>query len=69
MNKDRVNGTIDEVVGIAKCKTGALTDNIQLQVEGAAQQVKGKVESAWGKAKDAARDANKDDADQRKPHV
>jgi uncharacterized protein YjbJ (UPF0337 family) len=58
MNKNRVKGTIDEVVGSAKRKAGKLTGNTRLQVEGAAQQVKGTVENAWGKAKDAARQAN-----------
>ena len=62
MNKDRVNGTIDEVVGNAKRKAGGLTGNVPLQVRGMAQQVKGKVENAWGKSKDAVRDANAKDA-------
>jgi uncharacterized protein YjbJ (UPF0337 family) len=55
MNKDRVNGTIDEVVGTAKQKAGQLTGNTPLQVKGIAQQVKGKVENTLGKAKDAVR--------------
>jgi uncharacterized protein YjbJ (UPF0337 family) len=58
MNKNRVKGTIDEVVGSAKRKAGELTGNTRLQVEGGAQQVKGTVENAWGKAKDAARGAD-----------
>lgn len=57
MNKDRMKGTIDEVVGSAKRKAGDLTGNTKLQVEGIAQQVKGKVENAWGKTKDVIRDA------------
>ena len=57
MNKDRVKGTIDEVVGGAKRKAGELTDDPPLQVEGIAQQVKGRLEYAWGKAKDAAQQA------------
>jgi uncharacterized protein YjbJ (UPF0337 family) len=57
MDHDRVKGTIDEVVGAAKQKTGELTGNTQLQVEGFAQQLKGKVEGAWGQAKDAVREA------------
>ena len=57
MNKDRVKGMIDEVAGSAKRKAGELTDNTRLQVEGMAQQVKGKVEGAWGKAKEAVHDA------------
>jgi uncharacterized protein YjbJ (UPF0337 family) len=62
MDSNRLKGTIDEVVGIAKQKTGELTGNSQLQVEGIAQQFKGKVEGAWGKAKDAFREGNEDAA-------
>ena len=57
MNKDRVKGMMDEVAGCAKHKAGELTDNSKLQAEGMAQQVKGKVENAWGKTKDVVRDA------------
>jgi uncharacterized protein YjbJ (UPF0337 family) len=62
MDKDRVKGTIDDAVGRAKRQTGEWTGNSQTQAEGAAQQVKGKVEKAWGNVKDAVRDA-KNDAD------
>jgi uncharacterized protein YjbJ (UPF0337 family) len=55
MNKDRVKGTIDEVVGSSKRKAGKWTGNTPLQVKGMAQQVKGKLENALGKAKDAVR--------------
>jgi uncharacterized protein YjbJ (UPF0337 family) len=58
MNKDRVKGTIDEVVGSAKRKAGGLTGNTGLQVEGMVQQAKGKLESALGKAEDAIHEAN-----------
>ena len=57
MNKDRMKGTIDEVVGSAKRKAGELMGDTKLQVEGMAQQMKGKVENAWGKTKDVVRDA------------
>ena len=57
MNRDRVKGTIDEVTGSAKRKAGALTGNTRLEVAGMVQQAKGKVENAWGKTKDAVRDA------------
>ena len=60
MNKDHVKGTIDEVIESAKRRAGELTDNTQMQVEGMVQQVKGKVENAWGKAKEAVHDANKE---------
>jgi uncharacterized protein YjbJ (UPF0337 family) len=57
MDKDRVKGTIDKGVGSAKRRVGGLTGNTRTEVEGAAQQVKGKIENTWGKVKDAARDA------------
>jgi uncharacterized protein YjbJ (UPF0337 family) len=60
MNKDRAKGTIDETVGSAKRRAGGLTGNTQLQVEGMIQQAKGKVENAWGKAKDAVHDTIED---------
>jgi uncharacterized protein YjbJ (UPF0337 family) len=55
MNRDRVNGTIDEVVGNAKQTAGKLTGNTPLQLKGIAQQVKGKLENTLGKAKDTVR--------------
>jgi uncharacterized protein YjbJ (UPF0337 family) len=55
MNRNRVNGTIDEVVGSAKRTAGKLTGNTPLQVRGIAQQVKGKLENTLRKAKDAVR--------------
>jgi uncharacterized protein YjbJ (UPF0337 family) len=60
VNKDQVNGTIDEVVGNAKQQAGKVTDNTPLQVKGMAQQIKGKLENALGNAKDAVREANQE---------
>jgi uncharacterized protein YjbJ (UPF0337 family) len=57
MNDDRVKGTIDEVVGSTKRKVGQWTGNTPLQVRGIAQQVKGKLETALGKTKDAIHEA------------
>jgi uncharacterized protein YjbJ (UPF0337 family) len=57
MNEDRLKGTFDEVVGSIKRKAGELTHDTPLQAEGIAQQVKGKLEKALGKAKDAVREA------------
>ena len=57
MDKDRVKGTIDDAAGRAKRQVGEWTGDTGAQVDGAAQQVKGKVEKAWGNVKDAARDA------------
>ncbi len=60
MNKDTVKGTVDDVAGRTKRQIGEWTGDTDTQVEGAAQQVKGKVEKAWGNVKDAANDAKKD---------
>jgi uncharacterized protein YjbJ (UPF0337 family) len=60
MNKDTVKGTIDDVAGRAKRQVGEWTGDTNTQVDGAAQQIKGKAEKAWGNVKDAAKDANTD---------
>jgi len=59
MNRNRVNGTIDDVVGSTKRKVGKLTGNTPLQVKGAVQQVKGKLQNAVGKVQDAVDGANR----------
>jgi uncharacterized protein YjbJ (UPF0337 family) len=58
MNRNRVNGTINEVVGSTKQQAGKLTGNTPLQVKGAVQQVKGKLQNAVGKVQDAVYEAN-----------
>jgi uncharacterized protein YjbJ (UPF0337 family) len=69
MDINRVKGAIDEIAGIAKQKTGELTGDSQLQVKGIAQNLKGKVESALGKAKDAIDEANIEAGAPDKPHA
>jgi len=56
MDKDTVKGTIDDAAGRVKRQVGEWTGDTNTQVEGAAQQIKGKAEKAWGNVKDAARD-------------
>jgi uncharacterized protein YjbJ (UPF0337 family) len=69
MDKDRVEGKLDDVKGRVKRQVGEWTGDENAQAEGAADQAKGKVQNAWGKLKDAGRDAvdnandNKDDVD------
>ena len=58
MDKDRVKGTMDDAAGRIKRQVGEWTGDPNAQVEGAAQQVKGKTEKFVGQVKDAARDAN-----------
>jgi uncharacterized protein YjbJ (UPF0337 family) len=58
MDKDRVKGTMDDAAGRIKRQVGEWTGDTNAQVEGAAQQIKGKTEKAVGQVKDAARDMN-----------
>jgi uncharacterized protein YjbJ (UPF0337 family) len=57
MNSDQVKGTVDDAAGRAKRQVGEWTGDTQTQTDGAAQQIKGKVEKAWGNMKDAVKDA------------
>lgn len=66
MNKDTVKGTVDDTVGRAKRQVGEWTGNPETQVEGAAQQIKGKAEKAVGHVKDAVHDAQTDADRERK---
>jgi uncharacterized protein YjbJ (UPF0337 family) len=64
MDKDRVEGKVKDVAGRVERQVGEWTGNKDAQVHGAAKQVEGKVQNTFGKAKDAVRDAAKDnDAD------
>jgi len=60
MDSDRIKGKAEEVTGRAKRQVGEWTGNEKTQAEGAAQEVKGKIQNTWGKTKDAVRDAVKD---------
>jgi uncharacterized protein YjbJ (UPF0337 family) len=62
MDKDRLKGKLDEVAGRAKRQVGEWTGDGQAQGEGTMDEIKGRVENAWGKVKDGARGL-KDDAE------
>ena len=68
MDKDRVEGKLEDVKGRVKRQVGEWTGDENAQAEGAADQAKGKVQNAWGKLKDAARDAG-DKADDKADNV
>ena len=53
-----VHGKIDEATGKLKESVGEVTGNEKLANEGAAQQIKGHAEQAWGSVKEAAKDAH-----------
>ena len=57
MDSDRIKGKTDDIAGRVKRQVGEWTGDTETEAEGAAQQVKGKVQNAFGKAKDAVRDA------------
>ncbi len=57
MDKDRVQGSIDQAKGSIKQGVGKVTGDDKLQAEGAADKVAGKAESTVGGVKDTARDA------------
>jgi uncharacterized protein YjbJ (UPF0337 family) len=64
MNKDEVKGKLDEVKGRVKQGVGDLTDDEKLKDEGAADELGGKVQGGFGKARrkvgDAIEDMGKD---------
>ncbi|MGH9590306.1 MAG: CsbD family protein [Terracidiphilus sp.] len=57
MDKDRIKGKVNEVAGRSKRQAGEWTGDTRAQAEGGVKELKGQVQNAWGKAKDAARDA------------
>lgn len=62
MNKDQVKGTVNDAAGRAKRQVGEWTGDTDTQVEGAAQQIKGKAQKAVGNVKDAIHDASKNNS-------
>jgi len=63
MNSDKVKGAIDDAAGRAKRKVGEWTGDTQTQVEGATQQVKGKLEKAWANLKDVTKNSDRDETE------
>jgi uncharacterized protein YjbJ (UPF0337 family) len=55
MNKDRVEGKVKDIAGRVERQAGEWADDPKTQVKGAAKQAEGKLQNAWGKAKDAAK--------------
>jgi uncharacterized protein YjbJ (UPF0337 family) len=55
MDKDRVKGAIDQVVGSTKHHVGNVIGDIRTQDEGTIQEIKGELETDAGKLKDAVR--------------
>ena len=56
MNKDNFEGGVRSAVGHSERFVGAATDDKASEVRGAYDEVAGSAQSAWGSAKDAAKD-------------
>lgn len=59
MDKNRMEGALDQAKGAVKETLGKVTGDSKLQAEGAADKVAGKAKSAVGETKDTVRDALK----------
>lgn len=59
MDKNRIEGALDQAKGSVKEAVGKVTGDNKLQAEGAADKLAGKAKSAVGEAKDAVRDTLK----------
>jgi len=57
MNDDQVKGRADQLKGTIKEKTGQVIGNPDLENEGTADKVSGKVQSTVGDAKEKVKDA------------
>ncbi len=64
MNKDRVEGKVKDIAGRVERQAGEWTGDTNNQVKGAAKQVEGKVQNAWGQAKDAVKTKKPKTADE-----
>ena len=63
MNKEQIEGKLDQVAGTVKQKTGEVFGDQKLANSGVAEQVKGAAKETWGKAKDAAAERRDVEAD------
>jgi len=57
MNKDQVEGKVKDVAGRVERQAGEWTGSKEAEARGAAKQVEGKVQGAWGDVKEAGKKA------------
>jgi uncharacterized protein YjbJ (UPF0337 family) len=57
VNKDQVKGKVKDIAGRAERQAGEWADDPEAQVRGAAKQAEGKVQKAWGDAKESVKKA------------
>lgn len=56
MDKNRIKGAVKQTEGAIKETAGKLTGNIPLEMKGKQRKEEGRVQKAYGKAKDTMRD-------------
>ena len=56
IDKDRVEGAVKQAAGAVKENVGAALGDKKMEGEGAAKRAEGKVQNAYGGAKDKARE-------------
>ena len=61
IDDDRTEGSAKQMGGEMKEGAGKLFGDEKMKREGEADQAEGKLQNAWGSAKDEARDATSDD--------
>jgi uncharacterized protein YjbJ (UPF0337 family) len=57
VNKDQVKGKVKDMAGRVERQAGEWTGDSEAQVRGAAKQAEGKVQNAWGNAKEAVKES------------
>jgi uncharacterized protein YjbJ (UPF0337 family) len=57
MNKDRIEGSLEQAKGKAKEVTGKVTGDSKLEAEGKAQKTAGKVQNTVGGIKDTIKES------------
>jgi uncharacterized protein YjbJ (UPF0337 family) len=57
MNKERIEGSMEQAKGKLKEVTGTVTGDSKLEIEGKADQLAGKMKSTAGGIKDAIKEA------------
>ena len=63
IDDDRTEGSAKQMGGSIKEGAGKLFGDEKMKREGEADQAEGKLQNAWGSAKDELRDASNDDED------
>ena len=55
MNEDRAKGKVKDIAGRVERQVGEWTGDTDAEAKGTMKQAEGKVQNAWGKAKDAVK--------------